>query len=88
MRRCCRKAACGSKSSGYSTWDFTTAWRLDRLEQNTYDTVATLYSQHPTSPVTLEVMVESDKLPPGTYSLRVRKQSSDEESLDFSFVKF
>lgn len=61
---------------------------LDRLERNTYGTVATLYSQHPTSPVTLEVMVESDHLPPGTYSLRVRKQSSDEESLDFSFVKF
>jgi hypothetical protein len=61
---------------------------LDRLEKNTYDTVATVYSQHPTSPVTLEVMIESDELPPGTYSLRVRKQSSDEESLDFSFVKF
>jgi hypothetical protein len=62
---------------------------IDRLEQNKQaDTVATLYSQHPTSPVTLEVMVESDQLPPGTYSLRVRKQSSDEESLDFSFVKF
>ena len=61
---------------------------LDRLEKNAYDTVATVYSQHPTSPVTLEVMIESDELPPGTYSLRVRKQSSDEESLDFSFVKF
>ena len=62
---------------------------LDRLEQNKkVDTVATLYSQHPTSPVTLEVMVESDQLRPGTYSLRVRKQASDEESLDFSFVKF
>ena len=61
---------------------------LDRLERNTYDTVATLYSQHPTSPVTLEVMVESDQLKPGTYSLRVRKQASGEESLDFSFVKF
>jgi hypothetical protein len=61
---------------------------LDRLGRNSYDTVATLYSQHPTSPVTLEVMVESDQLPPGTYSLRVRKQASGEESLDFSFVKF
>ncbi len=62
---------------------------LDRLEQNKeVDTVATLYSQHPTSPVTLEVMIESDQLRPGTYSLRVRKQASDEESLDFSFVKF
>jgi hypothetical protein len=61
---------------------------LDRLERNSYDTVATLYSQHPTSPVTLEVMVESDQLPPGTYSLRVRKQASAEEPLDFTFVKF
>jgi hypothetical protein len=61
---------------------------LDRLDRNAYDTVATLYSQHPTSPVTLEVMVESDQLQPGTYSLRVRKQASGEESLDFSFVKF
>jgi hypothetical protein len=62
---------------------------LDRLEKNKkVDTVATLYSQHPTSPVTLEVMVDSDHLLPGTYSLRVRKQASDEESLDFSFVKF
>ena len=61
---------------------------LDRLEKNAYDTVATLYSQHPTSPVTLEVMVDSDQLQPGTYSLRVRKQASGEESLDFSFVKF
>ena len=61
---------------------------LDKLERNAYDTVATLYSQHPTSPVTLQVMIESDQLPPGTYSLRVRKQASGEESLDFSFVKF
>jgi len=62
---------------------------LDRLEQNKkVDTVATLYSQHPTSPVTLEVMLESDQLRAGAYSLRVRKQASDEESLDFGFVKF
>ena len=62
---------------------------LDRLEQNKkVDTVATLYSQHPTSPVTLEVMVDSDQLQPGAYSLRVRKQASDEESLDFGFVKY
>jgi hypothetical protein len=61
---------------------------LDKLDRNSYDTVATLYSQHPTSPVTLEVMIESAQLPPGTYSLRVRKQASTEESLDFTFVKF
>jgi hypothetical protein len=61
---------------------------LDKLEQNKkVDTVATLYSQHPTSPVTLEVMVDSDQLRPGVYSLRVKKQGSDEESLDFGFVK-
>jgi hypothetical protein len=62
---------------------------LDRLEQNKkVDTIATLYSQHPTSPTTLEVMVDSDQLRPGAYSLRVRKQASDEESLDFGFMKF
>lgn len=61
---------------------------LDKLEQNKkVDTVATLYSQHPTSPVTLEVMVDSDQLKPGVYSLRVKKQASDEEPLDFGFVK-
>jgi hypothetical protein len=61
---------------------------LDRLEQNRkIETVATLYSQHPTSPVTLEVMVDSDQLPAGSYSLRVKKQASDEEPLDFGFVK-
>jgi hypothetical protein len=61
---------------------------LDKLEQNKkVETVATLYSQHPTSPVTLEVMVDSDQLKPGVYSLRVKKQASDEESLDFGFVK-
>ncbi len=62
---------------------------LDKLEKNKQvDTVATLYSQHPTSPVTLEVMIDSDQLEPGNYSLRVRKQASDEESLDFGFTKF
>lgn len=61
---------------------------LDRREQNKkVDTVATLYSQHPTSPVTIEVMIDSDQLPPGVYSLRVLRQTSDEESLDFGFVK-
>jgi hypothetical protein len=61
---------------------------LDKLEHNKkIDTVATLYSQHPTSPVTLEVMVDSDQLKPGVYSLRVKKQASDEEPLDFGFVK-
>jgi hypothetical protein len=61
---------------------------LDRLEQQrNVETIGTLYSQHPTSPITLEVMVDSDRLPPGTYSLRVRKQASSEEPLDFGFLK-
>ena len=61
---------------------------LDRLEpKKSTRTMATLYGQHPTSPMTLEVMIDSEQLKPGVYSLRVRKQSSDEESLDFSFVK-
>jgi hypothetical protein len=62
---------------------------LDRLEHTKdVETIATLYSQHPTSPVTLEVMIDSDQLRSGSYSLRVRKQASDEDALDFGFVKF
>jgi hypothetical protein len=61
---------------------------LDRLEQQkNVETIGTLYSQHPTSPITLEVMIDSDRLRSGTYSLRVRKQASGEEPLDFGFVK-
>jgi len=61
---------------------------LDRLpESKPAVNVATLYGQHPTSPVTLEVMIDGDQLEAGTYSLDVRKQASDEEALDFSFVK-
>jgi hypothetical protein len=61
---------------------------LDRLDpKRNIDTIATLYGQHPASPVTLEVMVDSDQLEPGTYSLRVRKQASSEEALDFEFLK-
>lgn len=61
---------------------------LDRLDQKkNIDTVATLYGQHPTSPMTLAVIVDSDQLEAGTYSLRVRKQASDEEALDFEFLK-
>lgn len=60
---------------------------LDRLDENDKFAVATLYSQHPTSPVTIEVMIDGDRLPPGNYSLRVRRQASDEESLAFGFVK-
>jgi hypothetical protein len=61
---------------------------LDRLDaKKNIDTMATLYGQHPTSPVTLEVMVDGGQLAAGTYSLRVRKQASDEEALDFEFLK-
>lgn len=61
---------------------------LDRLDaQRNIDTIATLYGQHPTSPMTLEVLVDADQLAPGAYSLRIRKQSSSEEALDFEFLK-
>jgi hypothetical protein len=61
---------------------------LDRLDpKRNIDTIATLYGQHPASPVTLEVLVDSRRLEPGTYSLRVRKQSSEDEALDFEFLK-
>ena len=61
---------------------------LDRLRQRGEDAnVATLYGQHPTSPVTLEIMLDGTQLSPGTYLLRVRKQASDEEALDFTFEK-
>ena len=33
-------------------------------------------------------MIDSEQLRAGSYSLRVRKQASGEEALDFGFVKF
>lgn len=61
---------------------------LDRLAPNrNIDTIATLNGQHARSAVTLEVVVDADQLQPGTYSLRVRKQDSSEEALDFEFLK-
>jgi hypothetical protein len=61
---------------------------LDRLRrQHDVANIATLYGQHPSSPVTLEIMLDADQLARGTYSLRVRKQASDEEALDFTFEK-
>lgn len=61
---------------------------LDHLQpQSEVVNVATLYGQHPTSPITLEVMIDGVDLAPGTYALHVRRQNSDEEALDFSFVK-
>jgi len=60
---------------------------LDRIRNDELDNVATLFGEHPASPVTLEVMLDSDRLAPGTYSLRVRKQASAEEDLEFTFAK-
>lgn len=61
---------------------------LDRLDPRpNIDTIATLYNQRPASPMTLEVMIDSDRLETGAYSLRVRKQVPNEEALDFEFLK-
>jgi hypothetical protein len=61
---------------------------LDRVqEQRAVETLHTLYGQHPASPVTLEFMLDADRLQAGSYTLRVRKLSSDEEPLDFGIVK-
>jgi hypothetical protein len=57
---------------------------LERLEKDKpAHTVASLYSQHPTSPVTIEVAIDGDR----TYLIRVRKQASSDESLDFAFTR-
>ena len=61
---------------------------LDRLQKNrSFETLATLYGQRPTSPVTLELMIDANQLETGSYTFRVRKQASAEDSLDFEFVK-
>jgi hypothetical protein len=60
---------------------------LDRFEEQRARTLTTLYGQHPSSPVTLEFMLDAEDLPAGSYVLRVRRQSSNEESLDFGLVK-
>jgi hypothetical protein len=60
---------------------------LDRLDEQRSHTLTTLYGQHPNTPVTLEFMLDAEDLPAGSYNLRVRKQSSDEEPLDFGVVK-
>jgi hypothetical protein len=61
---------------------------LDRREQNQkIDTIATLNDQHPSSPMSLDVLIDSKQLRSGSYSLRVRKQGSGEEALDFGFQK-
>jgi hypothetical protein len=60
---------------------------LDRFDDERAHTLTTLYGQHPNTPVTLEFMLDAEDLPAGSYTLHVRKQSSDEESLDFDVVK-
>jgi hypothetical protein len=61
---------------------------LDHFGANrNVDTVDALASQRPTSPVTLEIVIDSAQLEAGTYSLRVRRQASDEEALEFRFLK-
>jgi hypothetical protein len=61
---------------------------LDYLEPHKpAETLTSIYGQHPSSPMTLEFMLDSDRLQAGSYTLRVRKQASDEEPLDFGILK-
>jgi hypothetical protein len=60
---------------------------LDRIDEQRAHALTTLYGQHPSSPVTLEFMLDAEDLPAGSYTLRVLKQSSDDEPLDFGLVK-
>jgi hypothetical protein len=61
---------------------------LDHFGPNrNIDAVDALASQRPTSPVTLEIVIDGRQLEAGAYSLRVRKQASDEEALEFRFIK-
>jgi hypothetical protein len=60
---------------------------LDRQSNTRTETVATLHAQHPSSPVTLEILLDGDELRPGNYALHVLKTNSREEPLDLGFVK-
>lgn len=61
---------------------------LDRLRPGEdIETVAALYGQHPKSPVALDIRLDGEQLASGSYSLRIIKQASREEPLDFGFVK-
>jgi hypothetical protein len=61
---------------------------LDRIDlKKNIETVATVHGVRPISPVSLEVLVDGDQLRPGSYSLRVRRQTSVEEPLDFEFLR-
>src|SRR5690606_25781752 len=61
---------------------------LDHFEPNqTMDTVDALTGHKPASPTSLEILIDGDRLEPGVYALRVRRQASDEEPLEFRFLK-
>lgn len=61
---------------------------LARLtSENHTENIATLYGQRPVSAVKLLVVLNSERLRPGIYQLRVRKQASDEEPLEIGFLK-
>jgi hypothetical protein len=61
---------------------------LDQLEPGKrVETVAALYGQPPASPMSLSVLLDGDQLASGNYSLRIVKQGSHDEPLDFGFMK-
>jgi hypothetical protein len=61
---------------------------LDRLHSNkTTETVAMLKGQYPGSSVSLVVLLDSDQLASGAYSLLVARNGSRDEPLEFGFVK-
>jgi hypothetical protein len=61
---------------------------LDRLHSNkTTETVAMLKGQNPGSSVSLVVLLDSDQLASGAYSLLVARNGSRDEPLEFGFVK-
>jgi hypothetical protein len=60
---------------------------LDHHTRKTVETVAALFGQIPSSPVKLEVLLDGDQLESGTYSLHVTRKDSQEDPLDFEFVK-
>jgi hypothetical protein len=49
--------------------------------------VAALERHRPASSVSMQVMVDSDRLAPGAYTLRVRRGDAADEPLDFTFLK-
>jgi len=60
---------------------------LDHHKKKAVETVAALFGQHPSSPVKLEVLLDSEQLESGTYSLHINRKDSNEDPLDFEFFK-